>query len=48
MYRQLVRPQLSISGLVDRVFATEEVDSSSIPVWVKPKTIKIDIHSFPA
>ena len=26
----------------------EIVNSSSIPVWVKPKTIKIGIHSFPA
>ena len=39
---------LPISGRVDRVSATEAVDSSLIPTWVKPKTIKIGIHSFPA
>ena len=37
-----------ISGRVDRASATEAVDSSSIPDRVKPKTIKIGIHSFPA
>ena len=37
-----------ISGRVDRASATEAVDSGSIPDWVKPKTIKIGIHSFPA
>ena len=36
-----------ISGRVDRASATEAVDSGSIPGWVKPKTIKIGIHSFP-
>ena len=39
---------LPISGQVDRASATEAVDSSSIPNWVKPKTIKSGIHSFPA
>ena len=34
--------------IVDRASATEAVDSGSIPGWVKPKTIKIAIHSFPA
>ena len=33
---------------VDRASATETVDSGSIPGRVKPKTIKIGIHSFPA
>ena len=36
------------SGRVDRASATEAVDSGSIPGRVKPKTIKIGIHSFPA
>ena len=35
------------SGRVDRVSGTETVDSGSIPGRVKPKTIKIGIHSFP-
>ena len=38
----------SISGRVDRASATETVDLGSIPGRVKPKTIKIGIHSFPA
>ena len=37
-----------ISGRVDRGSATEAVDTGSIPGRVKPKTIKIGIHSFPA
>ena len=37
-----------ISGRVDRESATEAVASGSIPGRVKPKTIKIGIHSFPA
>ena len=37
-----------ISGRVDRASATETVDLGSIPGRVKPKTIKIGIHSFPA
>ena len=36
-----------ISGRVDRASATEAVDTGSIPGRVKPKTIKIGIHSFP-
>ena len=40
--------QWSISGRVDRASATEAVDTGSIPGRVKPKTIKIGIHSFPA
>ena len=39
---------MPISGRVDRASATEAVDSGSIPGRVKPKTIKIGIHSFPA
>ena len=35
-----------ISGREDRVSATDTLDSGSIPYWVKPKTIKIGIHSF--
>ena len=37
-----------ISGRVDRASATEAVDSGSIPGRVKPNTIKIGLHSFPA
>ena len=33
---------------MDRASAPEAVDSGSIPGRVKPKTIKIGIHSFPA
>ena len=29
----------------DKVFATETVDRGSIPGRIKPKTLKIDIHS---
>ena len=35
-------------GQVDRAFTTETVNPGSIPGWFKPKTIKIDILSFPA
>ena len=37
-----------ISGRVDRASVPETADSGSIPSRIKPKTIKIDIHSFPA
>ena len=37
-----------VGGRVDRASATDAVDSGSIPGRVKPKTIKIGIHSFPA
>ena len=37
---------LLISGHVNRASAIEAVDSSSIPSRVKPKIIKIGIHSF--
>ena len=37
-----------IRGRVDRASASEVVDSGSIPGRVKPKTIKIGFHSFPA
>ena len=37
-----------INGRVDRASAAEAVDSGSIPGRVKPKTIIIGIHSFPA
>ena len=36
----------TISGQVDEASATEAVDPVSIPGRVKPKTWKIDIHSF--
>ena len=39
---------LPISGQVDRASATEAVDLGSIPGRVKPKTLKIGTHSFPA
>ena len=38
----------SISGRVGRASATDAVDASSISGGVKPKTIKIGIHSFRA
>ena len=37
---------LPISGQVDRTSATETVHLGSIPGRVKPKTIKLGIHSF--
>ena len=37
-----------ISGRVDRVSAIETDDVDKITDRVKPKTIKIAIHSFPA
>ena len=46
--RRPIVPYVPISGRVDRASATEAVDSGSIPGRVKPKTIKIGIHSFPA
>ena len=45
MFKFILQP---ISGRVDRASATETVDTGSIPGRVKPKTIKIGIHSFPA
>ena len=36
-----------INGQVDRASATETIDFGSISDQVKPKTIKIGIHSFP-
>ena len=39
---------LPISGRVDRESATEAVDLGSIPGRVKPKTLKVSIHIFPA
>ena len=42
--RERIQP---ISGRVNRASATETVDSRSIPGQLKPKTIKIDINSFP-
>ena len=36
------------SGWVDRASATKTVDFSWISGRVKPKTLKIGIHSFPA
>ena len=38
----------SISGRMDKAYATETVDSGSIAGRVKPKTIKIGMHSFSA
>ena len=46
--QQMSNITVPISGRVDRASATEAVDSGSIPGRVKPKTIKIGIHSFPA
>ena len=40
--------KITISGRVDRASATETVKSGSIPARIKPKTMKIGIHSFPA
>ena len=42
------KSELPISDRVDRGSATEAVDSGSITGGVKPKTLKIGIHSFPA
>ena len=39
---------IPISGRVDRALATKAVDSGLIPGRVKPKTLEIGIHSFPA
>ena len=42
-------PKLNLSLAhyrLDRAFAPETVDLGSLPDRVKPKTIKIDIHSF--
>ena len=36
------------NGRVDRASTTETVDWGSISGRVKPKTMKIDIYSFPA
>ena len=35
-----------VSDRVDRVPASEAIDFDFIPNWIKPKTIKIDIHGF--
>ena len=43
-----VQNSAKISGRVDRASATETIDLGSIHSRVKPKTIKIGIHSFPA
>ena len=49
MHKALVQKcKEPISGQVDGSPATEAVDSGLIPDRVKPKTIKIGIHSFPA
>ena len=40
-------PRLLYSGRVDRVAATEAVESGLIHGRVYPKSIKIGIHSFP-
>ena len=37
-----------LTRVMDRAADTEMVDAGSIPGRVKSKTIKIDIHSFPA
>ena len=37
-----------VSGRVKSASATETIDLDSIPGQVKPKTIKIGIHSYPA
>ena len=37
-----------ISGRMDGAPAVETIDAGSITAWVKPKTRKIGIHSFPA
>ena len=42
-----MKPHFSISGRVDRASASEAVDSASIFGRVKPKAIKIGIHSLP-
>ena len=47
-HKTIQKHKIPISGRVDRASATGTVDSGSIPGRVKPKTIKIGIHSFPA
>ena len=37
---------MPIDDRVDRASATETVDGGLILSWVKPKTIKLGIHSF--
>ena len=37
-----------LSSQIDGASATKAVDSGTIPGLVKPKAIKIDVHSFPA
>ena len=43
--KKILKP---ISGRVGRASATKAVDYGSIPGLVKPKTVKIGIHSFSA
>ena len=42
----VIKIKQPISGRVVRASATETVDSGSIPDRVKPKPMKIRIHSF--
>ena len=48
LFQKLMHFGHSGNGRVDRASATEAVDTGPIPGRVKPKTIKIGIHSFPA
>ena len=41
-------PEIHSFGRVDRASATAMIDLGLTPSRVKPKTIKIGIHSFPA
>ena len=47
-YKYITKALEPISGRVDRASAIEAVDTGSIPGPVKPNTIIIGIHSFPA
>ena len=45
----IAKPHVKRSrGRLDWAFATETIDMVSIPSEIEPKTLKIDIHSFPA
>ena len=45
----IAKPHVKIlSSRLDWAFATETIDMGSINSWGEPKTLKIDIHNFPA
>ena len=48
LYRKNIKIRHRINGRVYRASVTEAVDLRSIHGRIKPKSIKIGIHSFPA